>query len=100
MAMIPRGVQKKVGDKRWRWFEAARVVESLRVMLLRCAGRRDGYGSRKRQSRAGADDYQKTCVDADAGRRCCAIVSYSKVRSSTICGRSDRGVPASVLSGL
>lgn len=78
------------------------MVESLRVMLLRCAGRRDGYSSRKRQSRAGADDYQKTCVDADAdaGRQCCAIVSYSKVRSSTICGRSDRGVPASVLSGL
>jgi hypothetical protein len=97
--MIPQGFTK-VGDKRWRWFEAARVVESLRVMLLRCAGRRDGYGNRKRQSKAGADDYQKTCVDADAGGRCCAIVSYSKIWSSTICGRSDRGVPESVLSGL
>jgi hypothetical protein len=31
--------------------------------------------------------------DANAGRTCCAIVSYSKAAGSTICGRSDRVVP-------
>lgn len=50
--------------------EAARVLlfESLRVTLLRCAGRRVGYGSRKRQSKAGADDYQKTTTGCKCRR--------------------------------
>lgn len=83
-----QGVLRTGVDEEWRCCEAARVllIESSGDVAAMCGPER-WDGCRKRQSRAGAEDYQTTTTRCNAGRRSCAIVAYSRAAGSTICGR-------------